>query len=35
MKEAYSFLERIYEGFPNVFWVNYFLGINAINNRKI
>lgn len=33
--DAYSFLERIYEGFPNVYWVNYALAMNAINNRKI
>jgi hypothetical protein len=35
IKDAYSFLERIYEGFPNVYWVNYALAINAINNKKI
>ena len=35
IKEAYSFLERIYEGFSNVFWVNYMLGMYAIENRKL
>lgn len=34
-KEAYSFLERVYEGFPNIYWVNYALAMNAINSKRI
>jgi hypothetical protein len=31
IKEGYNFLERIYEGFKNVFWINYMLGLSSIS----
>ena len=34
-KDAYNFIERIYEGFSSVFWVNYMLAMNSISTKKL